>query len=144
MLARDLLAAKGTEVATTSGSVPLAEALAMFVDRNIGSLVVTADGRTIDGVVSERDAIRAVVERGDAALRDPVAAVMDRDPYTCVPSTTVEELIAIMTRHRVRHVPVVVDGALAGIVSIGDVVKSRIVELETESESIRDYIWHGR
>ena len=92
----------------------------------------------------QRQAVRALAARGPAVLDDPVESVMTADVFTCRPETTVQELMALMTERRIRHVPVVVDGALAGLVSIGDVVKSRINELETETDAIHEYVWRGR
>jgi CBS domain-containing protein len=110
----------------------------------VGALVVSADGREIQGIVSERDVVRALAARGPGVLDEPVSAIMTTEVVTCQPNTTVQALAALMTEQRIRHVPVVVDGILAGIVSIGDVVKGRITELETETEAIRDYVWNGR
>ena len=109
----------------------------------VGALVVSADGRSVDGIVSERDVVRALHERGAGLLADPVSSVMTAQVHTCVPTAGVEELARTMTEHRVRHVPVVEDGALVGIVSIGDVVKARLDELEEERAQLVDYIQTG-
>jgi CBS domain-containing protein len=139
-----LLKAKGDAVATTPAGTSVREVLRLLAEHGIGALVVSEDGRRIDGIVSERDVVRALAERGPGILDEPAGALMTTDVLTCRPDTTVQELAALMTERRVRHVPVVVDGVLSGIVSIGDVVKSRITELETETESIREYVWNGR
>jgi CBS domain-containing protein len=115
-------------------------ALAMLADHGVGALVVSADGRRIDGILSERDIARGLHERGAELLTQPVSGVMTGEVHTCVPGATVTELAQLMTDQRVRHVPVVDDGALVGIVSIGDVVKARLDELETERRQLVDYI----
>ncbi len=112
----------------------------MLADRGIGALVVSSDGRRIDGIVSERDVARGLHDRGAGLLADPVATVMTAEVHTCTPHASVHDLARTMTDHRVRHVPVVEDGALVGIVSIGDVVKERLDELEEERRQLVDYI----
>ena len=135
-----LMRSKGRDVATIDGGEPVRAALEALARHGIGALVVSADGRRIDGIVSERDVARALHERGAAVLAEPVSAVMTADVRTCSPDTGVHDLARMMTDHRIRHVPVVVDGALAGIVSIGDVVKARLDELEAERAQLVDYI----
>ena len=110
----------------------------------IGALVVSDDGRTILGILSEHDIVFGLAESGAAALETAVADVMTSEVITCERKTTVDHLMAMMTERRIRHVPVVEDGGLAGIISIGDVVKSRLRELVTETEQLSDYITHGR
>ena len=138
-----VLGAKGSAVASTSGAATVAAVLTELAEHGVGALVVSDDGREIQGIVSERDVVRAIAARGRQVLDEPVSTIMTTEVVTCQPTTTVQELAALMTEQRIRHVPVVVDGALAGIVSIGDVVKSRIIELETESDAIREYVWNG-
>jgi CBS domain-containing protein len=135
-----LLRRKGSDVATIDGAESVRTALAMLADRGVGALVVSSDGRTIDGIMSERDVVRALHERGAALLAEPVSSVMTAEVVTCVPGAGVEELARTMTDHRVRHVPVVDGEALVGIVSIGDVVKARLDELENERAHMVDYI----
>ena len=135
-----LLRHKGHDVATIDGSRSVRDALALLSERRIGALVVSADGRRIDGILSERDIARGLHERGAGLLGDPVTEVMTADVHTCVPGASVLELARLMTVERVRHVPVVDDGALVGIVSIGDVVKARLDELEEERRQLVDYI----
>jgi CBS domain-containing protein len=135
--------ADGGVVATISGSATIGDALARLVEQNIGALVVTADGAHVDGVISERDVARGLHARGGAVLDDPVSSVMTAQVHTCAPSTGVPDLTRLMTERRVRHVPVLVDGRLTGLVSIGDVVKARLDELETEREQLVGYIQTG-
>jgi CBS domain-containing protein len=135
-----LLRRKGGEVATIDGAQDVRTALGMLAERGIGALVVSADGRRIDGILSERDIARGLHEHGAELLTQPVAGLMTGEVHTCVPGATVTELAQLMTDQRVRHVPVVDDGALVGIVSIGDVVKARLDELETERRQLVDYI----
>ncbi len=140
----DLLAGKGTDVFTIGADCPVTEVLRRLAERGVGALVVSEDGQRIGGIVSERDIVRALAADGPAVLERPVADLMTAEVRTCDPGTTVDELMALMTARRIRHVPVVVDGVLTGIVSIGDVVKSRIGELEAETSTMHEYIWHGR
>ena len=135
-----LLRHKGAEVATIDGARDVRSALALLAEHGIGALVVSADGRRIDGILSERDIARGLHERGAELLAHPVSDVMTPDVHTCMPGATVTDLAQLMTEQRVRHVPVVEDGALVGIVSIGDVVKARLDELETERRQLVDYI----
>jgi CBS domain-containing protein len=135
-----LLRRKGADVATVEASASIRTALALLAQHGVGALVVSADGRSIDGIVSERDVVRALHERGAALLAEPVSSVMNPYVHTCFPGAGVEELARTMTDHRVRHVPVVDGGQLVGIVSIGDVVKARLDELENERAQLVDYI----
>jgi len=135
-----LLRHKGHDVATIDGSKSVRDALALLAQRRIGALVVSADGRRIDGILSERDVARGLHEHGAGLLAEPVSGLMTADVYTCAPGASVHELAQAMTDRRIRHVPVVEDGKLVGIVSIGDVVKARLDELEAERASLVDYI----
>ena len=138
-----LLRRKGADVATVDATASVRTALALLAEHGVGALVVSADGRSVDGIVSERDVVRALHERGAGLLDDPVSSVMTGQVHTCVPGAGVEELARTMTQHRVRHVPVVEGGVLVGIVSIGDVVKARLDELEEERAQLVDYIQTG-
>jgi CBS domain-containing protein len=131
---------KGPDVATIDGGASVRAAVELLARRGIGALVVSSDGRHIDGIMSERDVARGLHERGAALLTDPVSSVMTAEVHTCRPDASVHELARMMTDRRVRHVPVLEDGELAGIVSIGDVVKARLDELETERAQLVDYI----
>ena len=135
-----LLRHKGREVATIDSSESVRAALGLLADKGIGALVVSSDGRRIDGILSERDVARGLHERGAGLLAEPVSSVMTAQVHTCSPNMSVHDLARTMTDHRVRHVPVVEDGALVGIVSIGDVVKARLDELEEERKQLVDYI----
>ena len=140
---RQLLRRKGADVATIDAAASVRTALALLTEHGVGALVVSQDGRRVDGIVSERDVVRALHERGAGLLADPVASVMTARVHTCVPDAGVEELARTMTEHRVRHVPVVEHDALVGIVSIGDVVKARLDQLEEERAQLVDYIQTG-
>ena len=135
-----LLRRKGREITTIDGSESVRTALAVLAEKGIGALVVSSDGRHIDGIVSERDVARGLHDRGAGLLAEPVSSVMTAEVHTCPPHASVHDLARTMTDKRVRHVPVVVEGALVGIVSIGDVVKARLDELEAERASLVDYI----
>ena len=139
-----LLDLKGSEVVTAAPGATVKAVASLLTDHGIGAAVISSDGEAIDGVVSERDIVRALAARGAAALDEPVSAIMTREVVTCELDTTVEQLMAQMTDRRIRHVPVVDGGALVGIVSIGDAVKDRIKDLENESQVLHDYIAHGR
>ena len=139
-----LLDKKGAGVVTALPDTTVAEVATLLSDHRIGAVVVSSDGAGIVGIVSERDIVRAVADRGAAALHDEAAAIMTREVFTCGRATTVEQLMALMTERRIRHVPVLDDGRLAGMISIGDVVKDRMGELETETKVLHDYITHGR
>ena len=135
-----LLRRKGPAVATVQATASVRDALALLAEHGIGALVVSADGERIDGILSERDIARGLHERGAGLLGDPVSSVMTAEVHTCPPTASVHELAQTMTDHRIRHVPVVDEGRLVGIVSIGDVVKARLDELESERAQLVDYI----
>ena len=138
-----LLRHKGREVATIDGAETVRAALGVLADKEIGALVVSSDGRRIDGIVSERDVARGLHSHGAGLLAEPVSSVMTSQVHTCSPHMSVHDLARTMTDHRVRHVPVVEDDVLIGIVSIGDVVKARLDELEEERAQLVDYIQTG-
>src|SRR5262249_14707561 len=118
----------------------LGEVVRTLASRRIGAVVVTGADRRIVGILSERDVVRVLGEKGPSALDTPIAEVMTRKVTTCSMRDTIAELMERMTEGKFRHVPVVDDGRLAGIVSIGDVVKWRVHEIEDESAALRDYI----
>ncbi len=135
-----ILRGKGRAVATIRPDQTITAALAALRERNIGALVVSEDGEGVDGIISERDIVHGLAERGSALLALNVAAVMTRRVTTCDPADSVADLMAEMTNRRVRHLPVVHDGRLVGIVSIGDLVKNRLDEIEYEARSLRSFI----
>ena len=136
----DLLTEKGSSVATIRGTATVADAVAELGRHRVGALVVSGDGRHIDGIVSERDVVRGLGERNAGLLDEQVASIMSATVRTCSPQDDTESLMTLMTEQRIRHVPVVRDGVLCGIVSIGDVVKCRIGELERDRNELVDYI----
>jgi CBS domain-containing protein len=140
-----ILTSKGSDVATIGQQAPLSEAVARLRDLGIGALVVSGDGQHIDGIVSERDVVRALASHGASALGRTVASVMSTAVVTCREGDSVEQLMASMTERRHRHLPVVDDDeVLLGIISIGDVVKARLGQLETENQALTEYIYQGR
>ncbi len=136
----EILRRKGDGVATIDPGADVRSLLALLAEHNIGAVVVSTDGETIEGIVSERDVVRRLSEHDAALLGEPVSSIMTTTVRTCEPGDLVDDLRGTMTEHRIRHLPVVRDGRLVGIVSIGDVVKSAIAELETEREQLVDYI----
>ena len=139
MQVASILAAKGSEVATIGPDASVAEAVEQLRSLGVGALVVSTDGRTMVGIVSERDVVRRLASDAAGALSLPVKAVMTTSVHTCSVDDAVERLMVMMTEHRIRHVPVLVDGELAGIVSIGDVVKERLGQLERENQALYEY-----
>lgn len=135
-----LLQSKGAEVVCVPPDATVREVVDLLAARRIGAVVVSRDGRRIEGVLSERDVVRRLATDGADVLERSAQDLMTVDVVTCQRDTTVEELMGVMTERRIRHVPVVVDGFLAGVVSIGDVVKDRIEFLEHESQVLHDYI----
>ena len=141
MHVQNILKVKGTAVATIGPDVSLADATAALRDHGVGALVVSSDGRTIDGIVSERDVVRALAAHGGSTLGRNVASAMSTAVTTCHGHDTVDHMMAMMTERRIRHLPVIDDeGKLAGIISIGDVVKARVGQLEIENDQLHDYI----
>ena len=134
-----VLGGKGSEVATISADQPVRDAVALLTDRKFGALPVIEDGR-ISGILSERDVVHCLKDHGGAVLDWPVARVMTAPVITVEAATPVLSALALMTQRRVRHLPVVDDGRLVGIVSIGDLVKHRMERIEAEAEAMRAYI----
>jgi CBS domain-containing protein len=137
---RQLLRRKGADVTTIPPEATVRYALALLAAHGIGALVVSSDGRRVEGILSERDVARGLHERGAGLLAEAVSSVMTAEVHSCRPGVEVHELARLMTDRRVRHVPVVEDDVLVGIVSIGDVVKARLDELEAERAQLVDYI----
>jgi CBS domain-containing protein len=140
MRVADLLAKKGSFVATVGPDARVRQVVGELTRRNIGAVVVSHNGEEIDGIASERDVVRALDRLGPAVLDGPISSIMSVVVRTCAPDETVDALMATMTNHRIRHLPVVERGALVGIVSIGDVVKSRMDELEADRDALVEYI----
>lgn len=140
MTVNDILSQKGNQVLTIEPAATLAAAVQMLAQRRIGALVVTGADHRIVGIISERDIVRVLGEKGTAVLGAPVADVMTRKVVTCARNETIAEIMERMTGGKFRHVPVVEHGRLVGIVSIGDVVKARLSELEYEQDALREYI----
>ena len=132
---------KGETVASIRPEATVREALAELARHGIGALVVSGDGRTPVGMMSERDVVRALDRSGAEILDSPVSSIMSTELQSCSPDDEVETLMAIMTRYRIRHVPVLKEGVLVGIVSIGDVVKNRMDELEEDRKALVDFIY---
>ncbi|MCB0968961.1 MAG: CBS domain-containing protein [Ilumatobacter sp.] len=141
MNVQSILGSKGDAVETIAQTATLFEAARQLGERRIGALVVSGDGRAIEGIVSERDIVRATAGAGATALEQAVGSVMSTDVVTCGCGDGVDQLMSLMTDRRIRHLPVVDDhGHLAGIISIGDVVKARLAELVHENEALTQYI----
>lgn len=140
MQVQQILQSKGAGVFVVSADQTVAEAVRELNERRIGAVVVTAKDGKLIGILSERDIVRRLTDSETRVLGLPVKSLMTEKPVTCSPSDSIERLMTLMTRHRVRHLPVVEDNKLVGLVSIGDVVKSRIEEVEQEAEALRAYI----
>jgi len=140
MLVRDVLTTKGDQVATIRPTATVTELVAALAEHRVGALVVTTDEGRIEGIVSERDVARGLHAHGGDLMAMPVSQVMTADVRTCVPGDAVRDIARTMTDGRFRHLPVLQDGRLAGIVSIGDIVKRRIDELETEADQLVGYL----
>jgi len=136
----DVLRGKGTNVVTVRPDSPITELLDLLAHHGVGALVVSSDGTSVEGIVSERDIVRHLQRHGSALLDSPVSDIMTTEVHTCPPDADLEDLMRLMTERRFRHVPVTVDGELAGIVSIGDVVKHRIDLLQSERDQLTAYI----
>lgn len=140
MNVESILRAKGDRVAVVAPHASVAAAAATLRREGIGALVVSRDGYAVDGIISERDIVHGLAAQGPALLEMRVDQLMTRRVFTCSPRDSVADLMAEMTRRRIRHIPVLRDGALAGIISIGDVVKARLDEMEYETSSLRSFI----
>ncbi|MDD9911133.1 MAG: CBS domain-containing protein [Ahrensia sp.] len=139
MSVQEILAVKGNNVVTASADDSVADVAAMLAENKIGALVVI-EGDAVTGIASERDLIRAVHKNGAAALAEPVRNFMTSKVVSCKPSDTIDQLMEMMTAGRFRHLPVLDDGKLVGIVSIGDVVKRKIEQAERDAEDLKRYI----
>jgi len=137
-----ILRQKGRAITTARPTVTLMEVASKLAAKRIGAIVIVGAGGEVTGIISERDIIRALSMQGPACLAMPVSQSMTKKVVTCKETDTLHELMAMMTERRFRHLPVVTDGSLVGIVSIGDVVKNYVVEMQTEATAIREYIAH--
>ncbi len=140
MKINDVLRRKGSAVITIAPHESVASLVALLTDHNIGAVVVSADGHTVAGIVSERDVVRRLRTVGPQLLDQHVSSIMTTDVYTCRPDDDLAEMAGSMTEHRIRHLPVVVDHELIAIVSIGDIVKNRIDQLMEERDHLEGYI----
>ena len=140
----DILRGKGEKVETVTPDTNVERLLAVLAEHKIGAAVVSREGSTVEGIVSERDVVRALAARGASVLAEPVTTIHTADVHTIAPDASLADVERLMTERRFRHVPVVADGRLRGIVSIGDVVKRRIDELETERTTLTQYITGSR
>jgi CBS domain-containing protein len=138
-----ILRQKGRAVTTVSPSVTLLDVANKLAAKRIGAIVVVGARGEVAGIVSERDIIRALSDGGSECLARPVSEIMTRQVVTCQETDTLDELMAMMTAKRFRHLPVVTDKALVGIISIGDVVKHHVAEVKMEATAMRDYITHS-
>jgi len=140
MIVKNILLGKDGNVVTIEPTADLAAAVKLLAERRIGAVVILGADHRIVGLLSERDIVLALAKRGPTALHEPVGQVMTRDVKTCSEDDTIGGLMGRMTAGKFRHLPVVQQGKLIGIVSIGDVVKSRVEEIDHEAEALRDYI----
>ena len=140
MIVNRILSLKGRDVATIEPSRTLSEAAKVLAERRIGALLIVDGQRPVAGIISERDIVRAVASHGAKALEEPVSRFMTEKVLTCTGETSINHVMELMTQQKCRHVPVVEGGRLVGIVSIGDVVKERLEEVEAEAEAIEEYI----
>jgi CBS domain-containing protein len=140
MIVKNILVGKRGNVITIEPTANLTAAIKLLAERRIGAVVILGADHRIVGILSERDIVRALAEHGPTALHEPVGQVMTRDVKTCSEADNIESLMGSMTTGKFRHMPVVERGQLIGIVSIGDVVKNRVEEIEHEAAALRDYI----
>ncbi len=136
----DILRVKGDRVVTVPPEADVTQLLAVLAEHKIGAVLVSADGRRVDGIVSERDVVRALAAHGAAVLTAPVTTIHTAEVHSVTPDAALEDVERLMTERRFRHVPIIENGVLHGVVSIGDVVKFRIDELESERSSLSSYI----
>ena len=140
MRINDVIASKGSTVITARSDQSVADLVKLMTQHRIGAVVITDDDETVTGLAGERDVVRALGERGAAALDATIGEILDRDVHVCVPDDDIASVAAAMTEFRTRHMPVVQEGHFVAIVSIGDIVKSRIDQLQTEQEYLIKYV----
>lgn len=143
MNAEMILKAKGNTVIVTGPETTVAKAVAKMQREKIGALVISGDGKEVAGIITERDVLHGLAKYGAALLEKNVGDIMTCEVITAAPSDDVDTLMGLMTQRRCRHIPVKRDGALCGVISIGDLVKSRLEEVEREANQLRDYIARG-
>jgi CBS domain-containing protein len=143
MQVKDILAVKGDDVVGIEATATLQAAAKLLAERRIGAVVIRGAGKRLAGILSERDIVRAISKYGPPALDLQVGQTMTREVITCAETDTCAEIMERMTSGKFRHLPVLRDHQLVGLVSIGDVVKQRVEEIERESEAMRDYIRHA-
>lgn len=143
MLVKSILVAKGSDVYSIPPHLTVLEAVAVLREKRVGAVLVLDSGQNILGVFSERDLVRAIADHGVGILEQPVSTLMSRAVVCCGPADSIDHVMSLMTDRRIRHVPVVENGRLVGIISIGDVVKNRIAETEMEAEALKSYIAAG-
>ena len=139
MIVRRILNEKGRDVVTARSELSLGEIVRLLSEERIGAVVISDDGK-LRGIISERDIVRSLARDGRDVMDRPVSEVMTRKVITCTPEDTIDQVMQKMTAGRFRHVPVLENGELGGLISIGDVVKARIEEVQREAEQIREYI----
>ena len=144
MRVSDILKSKGTAVCTIAPDATIADAVEALDQFGIGAIVVSQDGSMVEGILSERDIVRALHNEGSGVCDCLVSELMTNEVVTCSPGEQVDYMMSVMTQERFRHAPVVESGKLAGIISIGDVVAMRVAELEREAEALEQYIHYGR
>jgi CBS domain-containing protein len=139
-----ILVVKGRDVRTIAPDATVADAVQRMYRERVGALVVSEDGERIAGIISDRGIMNAIAERGTAVMDEQIGQMMTKQVYTCSAHDDVSTIMATMTNRRIRHIPVVEDDRLCGIISIGDVVKHRIDEIQSEADAMREYISGGR
>ena len=139
MSVRSILESKGRDIVTVQPDMPLSAAIKILSERRIGAVLVIGDGG-LQGILSERDVVRVLGERGAGVLDEPIRAVMTSKVITCGESDSVAEIMEVMTSGKFRHLPVIEDDAIVGLISIGDIVKWRVREFENEQQALQDYI----
>jgi CBS domain-containing protein len=140
MIVNRILSLKGRNVVSIEPTRTLGDAARLLSERRIGALLVVDGSKPVSGIVSERDIVRAVASQGAGALEQPISGFMTQQVFTCTGDTAINEVMELMTQQKFRHIPVVEGGSLVGIISIGDVVKLRLEEIEAETQAIKEYI----
>lgn len=140
MIVNRILSIKGRDIVSIDPQRSVGEAARLLSERRIGALLVVDGNRPVSGIISERDIVRAVASQGASALDEPISRFMTQQVVTCTGETAINDIMELMTQRKFRHIPVVEEGSLVGIISIGDVVKLRLEEVEAETQAIKEYI----